>query len=604
MPGENFSTGYSNLNIDKCFSNHYLVPDYQREYVWESNQVEQLINDLMEAYYNNNQKPYFMGMMVVYNGKKSTLEIVDGQQRITTFFILLCAIAHIYQEHNDSTSGVFENKIHSLKLDDDGSAKDTYVLELQYDKSTDCLDTIFHKQFPNEVDIEELSDSDKRLFNTYFVLKKELDNSFSNFDELKKFAAYILKRVEFVQIETEDISDALKIFETINERGVGLSPMDLLKNMIFMQVEKERFQDLNKQWKKIIEKLADINEKPLRFLRYFISATYDIVDSSSGTIKGILPEDKIYEWLTLNDFQCHYTTDPFGFVEVMLNSIERYTGFLKPNAFDLGNDYLRNIPRIAGSSYKLHLVLLLAASNMDAITLGRFKQILESIVYYAAVDKVKANETEKLFALWCPEIRKIKNTDDLTKFINEYVIPQVEKWKKNNDHHQSFMALGLHSMQQYRIKYILARIIKYVDDVRGGGTQYADISSCYDKKNQIEHIMPQTCENPLEYGVEIEEFNKYKSLLGNLTLLERTYNAACQNKAYKDKVCIYQNSGFYLTKAIQTLANAGVNTAANKMNENLCSWEEWNKSAIEERQEMLYKLSEMIWDIECIQNKW
>ena len=116
--------------------------------------------------------------------------------------------------------------------------------------------------------------------------------------------------------------------------------------------------------------------------------------------------------------------------------------------------------------------------------------------------------------------------------------------------------------------------------------------------------MPQTCNDPLDYGIEIDEFNRYKSYLGNLTLLERTYNSACQNKAYNEKIIIYPNSSFYLTKALYELGNAGVNTAANKMNEKLSAWKLWNKDSIEERQEMLYKLSEMIWDINQIQNEW
>ena len=602
MANDKFKTNYSTLNIEKCFSNHYIVPEYQREYVWETSNVEQLLNDLISAYYRNPDKPYFMGMMVVYGNQSNALELVDGQQRVTTFFLMLCAIAHIYKENADKSGSVLEDKIHNSTFNSSGDAVDSYALELQYAQSSNCLDKIFHQQIPNESEIEKYTASDQKLFSAYQNIKKILKREFPAFTELKTFAVYVFRNVEFVQIETADVSDALNIFETINERGIGLNPMDLLKNMIFMHVNRDRFTDLNKEWKKLIDSLEKIKEKPLRFLRYYISATYDVIDEDTGTVKGILPEDKIYKWLTCNNDQCHYEENPFGFVDGLNKGIKRYTDFLLPNSSDSGNEYLRNIPRISGSTYRLHLVLLLAASSMDTYALGKFKQIIESVLYYAVVCSVKANETERLFAAWCPDIRKIKDIDDLKTFVNKTIKPQVDKWRI--DYHQRFNTINLNSIQQYRVRYILSRISKYVDDIRGGGVQYADIDAYYDKKNQIEHIMPQACTDASTYGLTDEDFKSYVGSIGNLSLLERTYNAACQNKSYSEKCAIYPSSAFYLTRSLPALEVAGVNTSANKMNNNLKSWVVWNKQSIEDRTEMLYKLSEMVWSIDSYIDKW
>jgi len=88
----------------------------------------------------------------------------------------------------------------------------------------------------------------------------------------------------FIQIST-DVSSALKIFETINERGVGLNPMDLLKNLLFKQVKQDEFTMLKNAWKKITVPLEKANEKPLRFLRYFLMANYKI-EINRGDKKG------------------------------------------------------------------------------------------------------------------------------------------------------------------------------------------------------------------------------------------------------------------------------------------------------------------------------
>lgn len=90
---------------------HYIVPDYQREYVWKDEQIEQLTSDLIEAYNADNKKAYFLGTIVTYDAG-SQFELIDGQQRLTTFFILLCAIKRIYQNNNEQTS-LIENLIYN-----------------------------------------------------------------------------------------------------------------------------------------------------------------------------------------------------------------------------------------------------------------------------------------------------------------------------------------------------------------------------------------------------------------------------------------------------------------------------------------------------------
>ena len=103
---ENNQIQFTNLTLDSAFQKFYTVPDYQREYVWKEEQVEQLLPDITEAFRANRSKDYFVGSVVVYpNGK--AFELVDGQQRMTTFFILLCVLKSFYQSNGIDT-GIFE----------------------------------------------------------------------------------------------------------------------------------------------------------------------------------------------------------------------------------------------------------------------------------------------------------------------------------------------------------------------------------------------------------------------------------------------------------------------------------------------------------------
>ncbi len=574
---------YIDRSIASAFTDLYIVPDYQREYVWTDTQVEQLLSDLMEAYAADSKKAYFLGTIVTFD-EGTRFELIDGQQRLTTFFILLCAIKHIYAQNNEK-AGAIEKLIYSEVMNDYGDTVSQYHLQLQYEDAGNCLELIEK----GEDKPKNITQSGERLFNAYNIILNTMEDKFSDFAELKKFVVFLLNKTSFIRIETYDITDALKIFETINQRGKGLDPMDLLKNMVFRQVDRSKFKELNMNWKAITTALEQIDEKPLRFLRYFIMANYDTSESKDGIIR----EEQIYSWLSANKAQCRYEEEPFKFVQKMKDNVDVYVKCRQPENNLNGNIHLKNIPMLAGKSYKLHLMLMLAASNMDEEANELFKKIIESVVYYTVIDKVATNVTERTFVLWCRRIRQIKTIEELQSFINEIIVPTVNEWKQDNE--INFLRLGLNSMQQYRIKFILGKITAYVDSLRLGKDTVDSLEAYIPSAVEIEHIMPQTCPDMSAYDITEEEFNVYINRLGNLTLLENTLNKSIHNDKYDEKLNAYKQSRFYLTSAISELVNQGQNTAITRTNDILSSWSVWTKQSIEERQRMLYDLSERIW---------
>ena len=122
---------YTEQSIQSAFKEHYLVPEYQREYVWEHNQVEQLLSDLLEAYGYNPDKAYFLGTIVTCKSANK-FELIDGQQRMTTFFILLCTLKHTYKEAGEPTD-FLQFLLSSSVFDDDGNTINCPHLTLQYE---------------------------------------------------------------------------------------------------------------------------------------------------------------------------------------------------------------------------------------------------------------------------------------------------------------------------------------------------------------------------------------------------------------------------------------------------------------------------------------
>lgn len=576
---------YNDHSVGSAFKDHYIVPDYQREYVWQNDQVEQLLSDLLDAYNEDNKKSYFLGTIVTFD-TGSQFELIDGQQRLTTFFILLCALKKIYREHDENTS-VLENLVFSSTMDENGDTINQYHLQLQYEDARNYLETVERDEAQPKV----LTASGEKLFNAYTTIISFLAEKFPDISALKRFVVFLLNKTSFIRIETYDVTDALKIFETINQRGKGLDPMDLLKNMIFRQVNRERFKELNMNWKEITRTLESIDEKPLRFLRYFIMANYD----TSAEKDGILREDKIYDWLASHNDQCQYEERPFQFVKKMSDCVLAYKRFRRPDGTSAGDIHLKNIPLLAGQSYKLHLMLMLAASRMEEAALAKFTALMESVIYYTVIDRVSTNVTERIFASWCKPVRSIGTVADLDDFVKNSVIPVMDSWKADNE--SNFLRLGLNSMQQYRIKFILGKITAYVDSLRMGKTEIESIATYTQSSVEIEHIMPQTCPDKAAYAVNEDDFPVYLNRLGNLTLLENSINKSIHNDAYEVKAEAYKQSMFYLTSSLAGLVNQGQDTAINRTNALLSSWTAWNKDSIEERQKMLYRLSEQIWGI-------
>ncbi len=284
--------------FQECF---YIVPDYQREYVWTDKEVQQLLEDIDEQIDTGSDKEYFVGMILVSTGsQKNHFEVIDGQQRLTTFYLLMCAMR--YRFRGTPQHQAINGLISASYATRDGDIKTSLKLEPRYENADElmqCLvaqddEPVKVRHAVQQVGIAQFGSLDN-LLNAYATVYRYLLDNYEDQTSLKKLWGYLANNVVFIQIST-DVSSTLKIFETINERGVGLNPMDLLKNLLFTQVAQKDFTKLKNEWKKITAPLEKAKEKPLRFLRYFLMANYKITTKDS-----LIREDEIYDWFVTED---------------------------------------------------------------------------------------------------------------------------------------------------------------------------------------------------------------------------------------------------------------------------------------------------------------
>jgi hypothetical protein len=588
----------------ECF---YIIPDYQREYVWTDKEVSQLIDDINEQIDAGQTREYFIGTILVSpTNQKNHYEVIDGQQRLTTFFLLLCALRHMFQ--GEPQRQTISTLISTSYTDNNGETRTNLKLEPRYENAGDVMAKLVDLDADPQTVRTGIQAANipsfgslENLVNAYATIYRYLKDNYEDTSRLRKYWGYLANNVVFIQIST-DVSSALKIFETINERGVGLNPMDLLKNLLFTQVAQGQFTQLKNEWKKITGPLEKGTEKPLRFLRYFLMANY-VIKNDRGD--AVVREDEIYDWFVDkgNAALCDYAGKPFEFVRKIIRSVENYIAF----SDGLGNDGKPNVAmdglkRLAGGAFSLHYVLLLAAAPLPKPLFDHFVSQLESFLFYYIFTKTPTKDLERNFSLWADKLRTIASQTDqaqqyaaLNAFVAEHFESNMEA--KAQELTDALKRLTLHTMQQYRTRYLLARLTQFVEMAFSGVKTASNFGAF--SNLEIEHILPNTPTSELRALWTSDNpqasYDDYKNRLGNLTLLEKPINIVAGNDFYATKQTEYRKSGNYLTRSLVALTEVGQNTSISRINEKLMAFPIWNATSIENRHGMMVDLARDVW---------
>lgn len=227
---------------------------------------------------------------------------------------------------------------------------------------------------------------------------------------------------------------------------------------------------------------------------------------------------------------------------------------------------------------------------------------LESFLFYYIFTKTPTKDLERSFSVWADDLREIGQLTNITEQkvgLNTFV---SEKFKTSMASKEAELVDSLRrytfgSMQQYRTRYLLAKITQYVDmaykgiKIAGSLNEYSSL--------EIEHILPSKPESELRESFNEEnagkEYDEYSALLGNLTLLEKPINIVASNDFFAKKKLEYVKAGNYLTRSISGLNTVGYNTSIMRINEKLRAFETWSAAVIEDRQEMLIGLAMEVW---------
>lgn len=226
--------------IREIFNMWYCIPDYQRAYVWDTDQVRDLLDDTISAYRENKEAQYFLGSMVLKINEKSDnnvsyteYELLDGQQRITTVFLILACMRDMltdYPQYQNSLAGFVYQA-------EDAILQQPERMRIIFNIRSDVRDFVNEHIKPlhgtcdsallkDKMQAKDVNISIRNMANTMLVAHEFLEE---NKSEIIGYLSYFLNKVLMIYVATEELQDAFQLFTVLNNRGVKLSSSDILK---------------------------------------------------------------------------------------------------------------------------------------------------------------------------------------------------------------------------------------------------------------------------------------------------------------------------------------------------------------------------------------
>lgn len=578
--------------IEEVFKDFYEVPQFQREYVWKAEQVETLLADALDALFDENgsatQSEYFIGSIVAYRDE-DVFQLIDGQQRITTLFICLCAFRDRRRDLGDPESLQFlEAMIRDQYQKMDGTTGLRLRLRPLYEDAGDVLHGLAIGQ-PATPD-KALPNSARNMLEAYATAYEFLEEQFGgDLAKLRTFQAHLSKRVRLVRIQTGNVSDALRIFETINDRGVGLNALDLLKNLLFRQAERTEFDQLTGVWKDMVHTIEKTRkgEKPLRFLRYFVLSRYPDARRNGKP----LTEDDLYDWLAKNQDKIGISKDPVGYAKALLDAAHQYRQHVANPGAALSNIYKYS------ARARQHLIIMLAAHGLNRDELDEVERQLERLFVAFALTQEPTKALDLIFANAAPSLRQFvadtpaapQRTQALREHLHAWIQPEITKRMVRLE-----AALDTLSLERKTtLRFVLCRVAQHIE--RSAGCQVAGIDHYWGY--HIEHILPSqpTPEQRTSFD-QPDAYDTFKQRLGNLTLLEQSINSAIGRDYFADKQPHYQKSALFMTKSLTQSQAVGISSAFSKTAAFLPTYSTWNSDSISQRHQQLKALALDTWD--------
>ncbi|CZR73116.1 hypothetical protein [Clostridium botulinum B1 str. Okra] [Clostridioides difficile] len=524
----------------------FVIPRFQREYSWDKKNYQEFFEDMInnlsikESKIVSNQ--YFLGTMLFVGnfaeGTDQEIQVVDGQQRLTTITILFSALSDRFILMKEDT---LSEQIFKYIMTKDDNGEEVRILK---SKSHYPYFAYFIQDRKKEICQEPNSEEEICIKETYDYMFRELSEERLKTLLKKKHGSDIVKQLRyidilkairdqvlnptFVSISTKDREQANKIFEILNAKGKRLAHIDLIKNKIFDILKQTEPADFAEDYwckiKNILNKGKDTVGLATYYRHFWISA---YKKSSSS---------KLYD--DFNILIMPKNDDRYKkFLKEMLENVENYVKIINPNREDYNNrkEYFWLVQSLNALSNYFNIVqvriVLLALYDLRDKKIIDHKLFKSTIIFlenfhfsYNAIVSGRSNSFESIYSSFAIALRRCTTKAEAIEIINQKLINRVNKlFPSFEQFSKKFIKLTYSKKENnsnIKVKYILNKLnCHYMEQ-----EIFADDSS-------VEHILP-------------ESDGQVNLNIGNLILLERSLNSEADQKNYQEKINIYSKSKY------------------------------------------------------------
>lgn len=581
----------------------YSIDYFQREYKWQRKHVAQLIDDLsgkfLESYEKGHERHavaryghYFLGSTITSDkgGEKS---IVDGQQRLTTLTLLLIYLHH--HTPDAEQKGQIADLIFAQKY-----GQRSFNLDVP--SRTSCMEALYAGHEFNGGD--SLEESIVNILGRY----SDIEDLFP--EELKGavlpyFTDWLAENVHLVEITAYSDDDAYTIFETMNDRGLSLTPAEMLKGYLLSKIDDPKSRiDAGRVWKDRTEALAEIGkEEDANGIKSWLRSQY--AESIRERKRGAKPQDfdligtEFHRWVQAHEERLGLKSggDFARFIERDLAFYSRWYERLR-NAAETQTEGLECVFFNAQHNFTLQYPVLLAPLRIDdseATTLRKLRvaaAYLDILIYRRIWNWRAIDYSTMQYAMFLVmrDIRG-KSVTDLVTLLRKNLDGEAETTFASNDR------FYLHGMNGRQIHRLLARMTDYVETQSGLASHYTEYAQRGKKGYEIEHIWANHPERHEDEFQHPSDFDEYRNRIGGLLLLPKSFNASYGDLPYSEKREYYLEQNL-LARSLHEQAynhNPGFQRFIKESGLPFRPHPEFQKADLDARQALYQHLAERIW---------
>lgn len=524
----------------------YEVPVYQREYAWTHEQIEALLDDLFS--WADSEDPYYLLGQAIVAPSSGAREwaLVDGQQRVTSIYLLLTAIQKSLETFGALTSDDFSIKNAAMQL---------YTILVMSDPvSSNPISRVLTARGGDEFiallrEGKPLPGSEnftqENIKANFDEIRERVSAAFPDPKSLVRFLNRLLNGVWLIRLEMKAEDQALEIFEKINNRGLALNSADLLKNLLFQEVSADDYTWLSKQWEESAQLVFSIRARRAASMEFLMKA---LLAAETGES---VPTKRVFA----------------GWKAILRDDKEKVVDFgskLTVKAQHLKNLASQKTPggaeclALSGTSYfgsVQHFTVLLAGSHLEERGFLKLAEIVENRTVLSLLARERSQDYERILPKWAQRVANLmpSASDESIASACAEALSECNSLLKAAESYIDDLSYSVET-QKKRIRYVLARVSKRIEELAGNNVEqlglasYLKTSKGSSRGYDIEHVLPQSIIFSSSWDESRSE--AFINTLGNLVLLHPSDNRGAGAQMPSDKAKEYATSSLLITKSL------------------------------------------------------